>query len=84
MKILPLIVGLTAWAALQGLPTSLAQPAATATSQARGSGSLTGFVSNAETKRGLEGAIVEVPQLGLSTQSDNSGRYVLTGLPAGT
>ena len=84
MKILPLLVGLTAWAALQGLPTSLAQPAATATSQARGSGSLTGFVSNAETKRGLEGAIVEVPQLGLSTQSDNSGRYVLTGLPAGT
>jgi TonB-dependent receptor len=45
---------------------------------------MAGFVSNAALKKGLEGAIVEIPQLGITTQTDNSGRYLFTGLPAGT
>jgi len=32
----------------------------------------------------LEGANVAIPQLGLSTVSDNSGRFIFESLPAGT
>ena len=51
---------------------------------AEGSATLTGTVSNTATGNLLEGARVEVPQLGLSALTDNTGRYVLSGLPAGT
>jgi TonB-dependent receptor len=59
--------------------TAPASPAAT-----RGTGSVVGFVSNAATKLNLEGAIVTVAQFGITAQTDNSGRFVLTGLPPGT
>ncbi|WP_414660350.1 TonB-dependent receptor [Horticoccus sp. 23ND18S-11] len=47
-------------------------------------GSLTGSVSNIATGNLLQGAKVEVPQLGLTTLTDDSGRFVLNGVPAGT
>ncbi len=84
MKSLRLIVGLTAWTTLQMAPASSAQSTSPSVSTARGTGSVIGFVSNAATKKGLEGAIVEIAQLGLTTQTDNSGRFVITGLPAAT
>ncbi|MES2692228.1 MAG: TonB-dependent receptor [Verrucomicrobiota bacterium] len=43
-----------------------------------------GHVSNAATKNFLAGAQVEIPGLGLSVLTDQGGRYVLTGVPAGT
>lgn len=49
-----------------------------------GSGSITGSVSNAATGNLLQGARIEVAQLGLSTLTDNTGRFVLSGVPAGT
>lgn len=56
-----------------------------ALSPARGAatGTLTGTVSNRATGNHLEGASVELPQLRLSTLTDNTGRYVLGGVPAG-
>jgi len=45
---------------------------------------LSGNVSNLATGNLLEGARVAVPALGLSVLSDNTGRYVLPSLPAGT
>ena len=45
---------------------------------------LSGTVSNTATGNLLTGAKVEIPALGLSTLADNTGRYVLAGVPAGT
>ncbi|MBI5766500.1 MAG: TonB-dependent receptor [Verrucomicrobia bacterium] len=45
--------------------------------------SLTGNVSNVSTGDLLSGARVEIPALGLSVLTDNTGRYVLPALPAG-
>src|SRR5262245_45266942 len=50
---------------------------------AAGSATLAGTVSNSATGNLLEGARVEVPALGLATLTDNTGRYVLAGVPAG-
>ncbi|MEN9636643.1 MAG: hypothetical protein RL077_5047 [Verrucomicrobiota bacterium] len=47
-------------------------------------GTLTGTVNNRATGDLLEGARVVVPQLGVSALTDNTGRFVLTDLPAGT
>src|SRR5947207_2459053 len=47
-------------------------------------GTITGTVSNTATGNLLEGARVEVPQLGLSALTDHTGRYVLNGVPAGS
>ncbi|MBI4623335.1 MAG: TonB-dependent receptor [Verrucomicrobia bacterium] len=47
-------------------------------------GTIAGSVSNAATGNFLEGAKIEVPQLGLTALTDNTGRFVLTGVPAGT
>jgi iron complex outermembrane recepter protein len=47
-------------------------------------GSITGNVTNSATGNHLEGARVEVPQLGRVVLTDNTGRFVLTGLPPGT
>lgn len=52
--------------------------------QSAATGSISGNVGNAGTGNLLEGARVEIPQLGLSTLSANTGRFVLTGVPAGT
>ena len=46
-------------------------------------GVLTGSVSNAATGNLLEGAKVAVPELGLTTLADTTGRYVFSGVPAG-
>jgi TonB-dependent receptor len=46
-------------------------------------GTLTGNVSNRATGNLLEGARVEVPALGVSALTDNTGRYTLAALPAG-
>ena len=45
---------------------------------------LTGTVSNVATGNLLEGARVEIPALGVSALTDNTGRYVLSALPAGS
>ncbi len=47
-------------------------------------GVITGSVNNAGTGNLLEGAKVEIPALGLVALADNTGRYVLSGVPAGT
>ncbi|HUR57676.1 MAG TPA: TonB-dependent receptor [Opitutaceae bacterium] len=47
-------------------------------------GEISGNVSNAGTGNLLEGARVELPQLGLTTLTDNTGRFVLSGVPTGT
>ncbi|MBI4624832.1 MAG: TonB-dependent receptor [Verrucomicrobia bacterium] len=47
-------------------------------------GTLTGSVSNTATGNLLEGAKIELPQLGLTALADNTGRYVLAGVPPGT
>ncbi len=44
---------------------------------------LTGNVSNAATGNLLEGARVEIPSLGRTTLTDNTGRYEFSDLPAG-
>ena len=45
---------------------------------------LSGNISNVATGNLLEGARVSVPSLGIEALSDNTGRYVLPPLPAGT
>jgi iron complex outermembrane recepter protein len=55
-----------------------------AASAAEATATITGNVSNVATRNLLEGAKVEVPQLGLSALTDNTGRFVLTGVPPGT
>ena len=46
-------------------------------------GSISGRVSNQATGNMLEGAHVELPKLGLTALTDNTGRFVLSGVPAG-
>jgi TonB-dependent receptor len=46
-------------------------------------GTLTGSVSNTATGNLLEGAKVEIAQLGLTTLTDNTGRVVLNAVPSG-
>lgn len=47
-------------------------------------GTLSGWVSNAATGNMLEGATVKLPEHGLATLTDSTGRFVFTGVPAGT
>jgi TonB-dependent receptor len=61
--------------------TLLALPCATRGAE---TGTVTGTVSNKATRNLLEGAWVELPALRLSTLVDDTGRYVLSGVPAGT
>jgi iron complex outermembrane recepter protein len=58
----------------------LVQPPA----RAAEAGAISGTISNAATGNLLEGARVSVPRLGRTALADETGRYVLTGLPAGT
>ena len=46
-------------------------------------GIVSGSVNNAGTGDRLEGARVSLPKLGLEVLTDNTGRYVITGVPAG-
>lgn len=48
------------------------------------SATISGTVSNASTNNMLEGAKIELLPFGLQTYADQAGRYVLTGVPAGT
>ena len=59
---------------------SVASPVA----RAAETGVITGSVSNTATGNLLEGARISVAQLGLSTLTDNTGRFVLTHVPVGT
>ncbi len=47
-------------------------------------GTVAGNVSNAGTGNLLEGARVEIPALGVSALTDNTGRFILDDVPAGT
>jgi iron complex outermembrane recepter protein len=49
-----------------------------------GAGTISGTVSNAGTGNLLEGARVELPSRGLTALTDNTGRFNLSGVPAGT
>ena len=49
-----------------------------------GTGVLSGAVNNTATGNLLEGALVSIPALTRTTYTDNSGRYVLADVPAGT
>ena len=79
MKYPPLLVFLAGALALAFALTSPALAAGAAPS----TGILTGTVNNAATGNLLEGARIDVPKLGLTTLTDNTGRFVLAGLPAG-
>jgi iron complex outermembrane recepter protein len=57
---------------------------ATSMEGAEATGVLTGSVSNASTRNLLEGAVVEVPRLGIVTLTDSTGRFTLNDLPPGT
>ena len=46
-------------------------------------GIVSGTVTNKTTGNGLEGAAVAIPKLGLTTLVDITGRFVLSGVPAG-
>ena len=48
------------------------------------SGTLVGTVSNTATGNLLEGARIELPQLGITALADNTGRFVIAGVPPGT
>ncbi|MDO8540497.1 MAG: TonB-dependent receptor [Opitutaceae bacterium] len=51
---------------------------------AAATGIVAGNVSNQATGNLLEGATINLPQLGLSGLTDNTGRFTLTGVPTGT
>ncbi len=71
-----------ALAALSGPAGIAAEPARNFTAAL--TGSVAGTVSNAGTGNLLEGAHVELPTLGIVAVADRTGRFMLTGLPAGT
>ncbi|MDI1335226.1 MAG: carboxypeptidase-like regulatory domain-containing protein [Lacunisphaera sp.] len=48
-----------------------------------GKGSITGSVSSRSTGNALQGALVQLPALKLSTLTDNAGHFEFTGVPAG-
>src|ERR1043165_5093703 len=76
----PRRVGFVSWfGAIVTLFAALAAPPLLAAD-----GVISGTVSNAATRNLLAGARVEVVGLGLPALTDESGRFVLNGLPAGT
>src|SRR5215212_5487180 len=48
------------------------------------SGTVSGSVSNTATGNLLEGARLELPQLGLTALTDETGRFVFSNVPVGT
>jgi TonB-dependent receptor len=66
------------------LCSSLALLLAAPCIRAADTGTLTGTVSNTATGNLLEGARIELPGPGLTALVDNTGRYVLAGVPPGT
>ncbi len=66
------------------LTVTLATQTTTQSSRAAEVATLSGTVSNSSTGNLLEGALVKLPSIGLTALTDNTGRFVLTGLPPGT
>jgi iron complex outermembrane receptor protein len=66
------------------LITLLALVCASPLRAAEAAAAISGYVSNAATGNLLPGARVEIPALGLSALADDSGRYQLDHVPAGT
>lgn len=66
------------------LQCSLAMVVLAPSAAAASVGSLIGTVNNRSTGNLLEGARIELPQLGVSVLTDNTGRYVVSDLPSGT
>jgi len=62
----------------------VAAPSAWAAASETISGIISGAVSNRGTGNLLEGAKVEVPDAGLTTLTDSTGRFVLTNVPVGS
>ena len=65
------------------LTVTLASQTTTQSSRAAEVATLSGTVSNSSTGNLLEGALVKLPSIGLTALTDNTGRFVLTGLPPG-
>ncbi len=73
---LSLVASCRALAIWSALTANAAQPSIA-------TGLITGTVSNTATGNLLEGARVEIPALGMATLTDNTGRFVLSAVPAG-
>ncbi|MFM1748342.1 MAG: hypothetical protein RLZZ188_2008 [Verrucomicrobiota bacterium] len=67
------IVAAASLAALLPITAAAAEP----------TGTIAGTVSNNATGNNLEGARVEIPRLGISVLTNNSGQYLISGVPAG-
>jgi TonB-dependent receptor len=70
------------------LPTSLFVLFATlavsaAQAQSTSTGAISGTVTSASTRNALQGATVSIPSLNLIEFTDNAGRFVIKGVPAG-
>lgn len=74
------------WSVLAALLSAFALtgPIADAAAQSAATGSIAGTVNNANSGNLLQGAKVEIPPLGLVALTDNTGRYVLATVPAGS
>src|SRR3954470_5624642 len=48
-----------------------------------GSGSISGSVTSTATHNALQGAVVSIPKLNRSVFTDESGRFLIQGLPGG-
>jgi len=85
MKHTHLLAAFSGFVAVMLMSAQAAQDAVrTSPSANAAAGVLTGSVSNTATRNLLEGARVEVPALGIAALTDNTGRFVITGVPAGT
>ncbi len=75
---------ITTFTLLASLVSALVSLQAAEVSASGAGGIITGHVSNAATGNLLEGAKVEVPQLGRSVLTDNTGYFQIPDAPAGT
>ncbi|KQM63455.1 hypothetical protein ASE75_13555 [Sphingomonas sp. Leaf17] len=66
------------------MPFTTAAAHAETAAEPRAGGVIAGTVSQAGSGEYLDGASVGIPALGLATVADRTGRYELTGVPAGT
>jgi iron complex outermembrane receptor protein len=83
MKTHSTLAFMIAWTVLVATPSAglrAAEPGPAASD----AGIITGSVSNVATRNLLEGAKVELPSLGLAVLTDNTGRFVVPGVPPGT
>jgi iron complex outermembrane receptor protein len=57
--------------------------AATAHAQSAATGSITGSVTSDATRNALQGAVVTIPSMNRSVFTDDSGRFIVSNVPAG-